>query len=173
MYVFSYSRRNFLKPRVSSTWKEVEGKKSLPILGKEKFTLDSTLETTEEIPSFVGLNDSLQTKEHELCSNYSIHTSNNKFNVLLDHIEEGEIIQNFQKEVEVGEIIVKPDESSQPDPVQIEETCLESAGNSLAKKKKKSKQLKDLGPISSPSRIRRLEMESKGTMGASSPPSDQ
>ncbi|PKU64120.1 hypothetical protein MA16_Dca008026 [Dendrobium catenatum] len=134
--VLSYLRRNFIKPRVSSTWNEVEGKIFLPILGKEKLTLDSTLETTEEIPCFVGLNDSLQTKEHELGSNYSIHTSNNKFNVLLDHIEEGEIIQNFQKEVEVGEITIKPAESSQPDPVQIEETCLESAGNSLAKKKK-------------------------------------
>ncbi|XP_020681375.1 uncharacterized protein LOC110098789 [Dendrobium catenatum] len=170
--ISSNSRRILLNPRVSSTWKKVERKNTLPILGKDKLTLDSTLESTEENPSFVEVNNSSLSKEHEPGSNYSIHTTNNKLSVLLNHIEEGEIIQDFQKHVEIGEKTVKPVESSQPDLLQIAETGLESAGKSLAKKKK-SKHLKDLRPISSHSRIRRLDMESKGTVGASSPTSHQ
>ncbi|PKU78539.1 hypothetical protein MA16_Dca026396 [Dendrobium catenatum] len=56
------------------------------------------------------------------------------------------VLRDFQKHVEIGEKTVKPVESSQPDLLQIAETGLESAGKSLAKKKK-SKHLKDLRPI--------------------------
>ncbi|PKU79467.1 hypothetical protein MA16_Dca000813 [Dendrobium catenatum] len=167
------SRNNLPKPRVSSTWKKVEGKKTLPVLRKVSDIPNSAQEIMEEIPFVVEVKNTFLSKEHEQRNNYGIHSSNNKFSVLSNLIEEGEIIQDFHEEVDICGKTALPIDSAQPDPIQIVHNGMESTRKTMAKKKKKSKQLKDLGHISSHSRIRRLDVESKGNEGASSPPSHQ
>ncbi|KAI0524424.1 hypothetical protein KFK09_003793 [Dendrobium nobile] len=94
---------------------------------------------------------------------FSIRTAENKFSALEDHVEEGEIIQEkidvALKESKVAASSIEAFSIPEPVIYDIEKDF------SLVKKKK-SKQLKDLGPISTNSRSRRMELEPKATMGS-------
>ncbi|PKU77547.1 hypothetical protein MA16_Dca013668 [Dendrobium catenatum] len=110
---------------------------------------------------------------------YVITVDNNNFHVLAD-LEEGELLETHtyvilnegkaadevNKEIEL--------ETSQTDKegavsVSTEKIADDSSGkvdSALPTKKKRPKQLKDLGPINSSTRSRRLELEGKGTLGS-------
>ncbi|KAI0499489.1 hypothetical protein KFK09_017693 [Dendrobium nobile] len=91
--------------------------------------------------------------------NVLIPTSGNKFSILSSQDEEGEIVQEILEE----NLVMK----EQPKMIKTEhgsnknhlDHCIED--ESIMVKKKKSKQLKDLGPISSNLRSRRMELEAK------------
>ncbi|PKU62106.1 hypothetical protein MA16_Dca017813 [Dendrobium catenatum] len=94
-------------------------------------------------------------------------SSNNRFSLLSSQVEEGEIVPEFTIEDQVTE--GPPDKTITGSSSIITPLIHCSEDESITVKKKKSKQLKNLGPISSNLRSRRMEMEAKGTLGIQSP----
>ncbi|XP_020693670.1 uncharacterized protein LOC110107682 [Dendrobium catenatum] len=94
--------------------------------------------------------------------NISIPIAENKFSALCDQVEDGEIVQEKADELPslVGPPKVKTSKNSISNTIPLEYG--KEDGSNMAKKKK-SKQLKDLGPISTNPRGRRMEIEMNET----------
>ncbi|PKU79585.1 hypothetical protein MA16_Dca000931 [Dendrobium catenatum] len=103
---------------------------------------------------------------HDEDSNVTIN-SNNRFNLLSNQIEEGEIVPDYsapdQNPVDPPDKSIKESSNvNTPDIQCSEDVC-------ITVKKKKSKQLKNLGPVSLNLRNRRMETVTKGNLGTQSP----
>ncbi|PKU64092.1 hypothetical protein MA16_Dca007998 [Dendrobium catenatum] len=135
-----------------------------------------TVPTANEAHMITVVEDEVTVKDMKKNDNESVNhdeernvttNRNNRFSLLSNQIEEGEIVPDYMVRDQIP--VDPPDksikESSNDNTPDIQ--CSEDV--SITVKKKKSKQLKDLGPVSLNLRTRRMEMVAKGNLGIQSP----
>ncbi|PKU85569.1 hypothetical protein MA16_Dca003310 [Dendrobium catenatum] len=139
---------------------------------QQPFSFEQNKKLSEET-GVVKTNNSLSLKD------------GNSFIILrnLEDEEEGEIVQindieeeakEFSSVKNIEERTIADFKNNTVNDLHVEESFVNKGGDekqsgSQSSKKKISKQLKSLGPISSSTRLRRLELEEKGTLGSHPP----
>ncbi|PKU71876.1 hypothetical protein MA16_Dca016329 [Dendrobium catenatum] len=163
------SRGSTCTPMKKTLWKKMADKEKEEAKGNyiEESTLnnDKVQKEGKQVNPKDGYDVNNEEQQNFTRNNSNIPFIDNKFDLLNDLLEEGEISNVIETEkVSNGNQNEKKEE-----PKQIEDVSLfskEKGEDSSRMKKKKSKQLKDLGPINNITRSRRLELDVKGKVGA-------